>query len=71
MTQRRETAASADPGAVLAAFRRALAREAHVLRCDPGLPWYQSHTRLQWEDEALRALHAPEFERRSVPGASP
>jgi hypothetical protein len=39
MTRRRETAASGDPGAVLAAFRRALAWEAHVLRCEPGLPW--------------------------------
>ena len=71
MTGNPEAASSRDPGPVLAAFRRALAREMHVLRCQPGLLWQQLHNRLQWEGEPVRALLEPEFERRSVPGAAP
>ena len=65
------TALSGDPGPVLAAFRGALARELHALLRDPVLLWQQLHNRLQWEDDLIRAVLAPEFERRSVPGASP
>ena len=43
----------------------------HVLRRDPGLLWQQLHNRLQWEDEPVVALLAPEYERRSAPGAAP
>ncbi|MGD2218153.1 MAG: WD40 repeat domain-containing protein, partial [Gemmatimonadales bacterium] len=71
MKQSPETASSAELGAVLAAFRRALAREMNVLRRDPELLWQELYNRLQWEDEQVRALLAPEFERRSPPGASP
>ena len=42
-----------------------------MLRRHPGLLWQQLHNRLQWEDEPVRAVLEPEFERRSVPGASP
>ena len=66
-----EMAASSDRSAVLAAFRRALAREMHPLRRHPGLLWQQLHNRLQWEDDLVRAVLAPEFERRSVPGVTP
>ena len=69
MTGNPEAASSGDPGPVLAAFRRALAREMHVLRRHPGLLWQQLYNRLQWEDEPVRAVLAPEFERRSAPGA--
>ncbi|MGD8239650.1 MAG: hypothetical protein PVH68_13910, partial [Armatimonadota bacterium] len=71
MTQSLETAASEGLSAALAAFRRALAREMHVLRRDPELLWQQLYNRLQWEDEPIRAVLAPEFERRSAPGATP
>lgn len=54
---------------MLAAFRRALAREMLVLRRDPGLLWQQLHNRLRWEEEPVYAVLAPEFERRNVPGA--
>jgi hypothetical protein len=46
MTQSPETASSAELRAVLAAFRRALAREEHVLRRDTGLLWQQLYNRL-------------------------
>jgi len=71
MTGNPEAASSGDPGPVLATFRRALAREMHVLRREPGLLWQQLYNRLQWEGEPVRALLEPEFERRSVPGAAP
>jgi WD40 repeat protein len=71
MTPSPETASSAERDAVLAAFLRALAREGHVLRRDPGLLWQQLYNRLQWDDEPVRALLVPEFERRSLPGATP
>ncbi len=71
MTRSPETASCSHRGLVLAAFRRALAREMHVLRRDPGLLWQQLYNRLQWEDEPVPAVLEPEFERRRVPGASP
>jgi hypothetical protein len=43
----------------------------HVLRRNPELLWQQFYNRLQWEDEPVRAILDPEFERRSAPGASP
>ena len=64
-------ASSGDPGPVLAAFRRALAREMHALRHHPRLLWQQLYNRLQWEDGQVRAFLELEFERRSVLGASP
>jgi WD40 repeat protein len=71
MTRSPVSASSEDPGAVLAAFSRVLAREEHVLRHSPELLWQQLYNRLQWEDDPVRSLLVPEFERRSVPGASP
>jgi hypothetical protein len=50
MTGNPEAASCGDLGSVLAAFRRALAREMHVLRRQPRLLWQQLHNRLQWED---------------------
>jgi WD40 repeat protein len=55
----------------LAAFRRALVRETHVLRRYPELLWQQIHNRLQWEDEQVRACLAQELDRRSLPGSTP
>ena len=60
MTGKPEAASSGDPGLVLAAFRRAVAREMHVLRHQPGLLWQQLYNRLQWEDEPVRAVLEPE-----------
>ena len=71
MTGKPEHASSEEVVPVLVAFRRALARELHVLSHQPGLLWQQLHNRLQWEDEPVRAVLAPEFERRSAPGATP
>ena len=64
-------ASSGDVAAVLTAFRRALAGELHAISHQPGLLWRQLYNRLQWEDEAVRVLLSPEFERRSAPGAAP
>jgi hypothetical protein len=47
MPRNPEPASPADPTPVLAAFRRALAREMHVLRRQPGLLWQQLNDRLQ------------------------
>ncbi|UCC84001.1 MAG: hypothetical protein JSW46_03450 [Gemmatimonadota bacterium] len=71
MSRSAEDPASRDRDVALTAFRRALAREMHVLRGDPGLLWQQLYNRLQWEDEPVRALLEPEFERRSALGALP
>jgi hypothetical protein len=71
MTQSPATSASGDQAAVLAVFRRALAREIHALRRHPDLLWQQLHNRLQWQGDPVLARLEPEFERRSVPGATP
>ncbi len=56
---------------VLRAFARALNREIHNLQRCPELTWQQLYNRLQWEDEPVPQLLAPELERRSAPGATP
>jgi WD40 repeat protein len=55
----------------LVALRGALRREAHVLTRNPDLLWQQLYNRLQWEDEPVPALLAPELKRRSGPMARP
>jgi len=55
----------------LAAFSRALTREAHVLTNQPDLLWQQLYNRLQWEGEAVNQALAPELTQRRVPGARP
>jgi hypothetical protein len=55
----------------LEAFARALRREAHNLRQRPDLLWQQMYNRLQWEDEPLPGVLAPELDRRTAPGAAP
>ena len=50
----------------LAAFDRALGREAHNLLRRPGLLWQQFHNRLQWRDEPVTRLLGPELARRSA-----
>jgi WD40 repeat protein len=55
----------------LEAFVRALQRESHVLSRQPDLVWQQLYNRLQWEDEPLPSLLAPQLARRSAPGAAP
>ena len=47
MTERPVQDLASDQGTMLEAFSRALAREAHVLTCDPDLLWQQLHNRLQ------------------------
>ena len=54
----------------LAAFRKALSREVHVLRQRPDLLWQQLHNRLQWEEEQLPSLSS-EREKRTAPGTTP
>lgn len=57
-------------GPVLAAFSRALHREAYVLRVHPQLTFQQLHNRLQWDDAAQQPVdHAREA--RSTPGSTP
>jgi WD40 repeat protein len=55
----------------LEAFARALRREEHNLHQRPDLLWQQLYNRLQWEDEPLPQVLAPELDRRSAPGAAP
>jgi len=57
------------PEVILAAFSRALGREAHVLANSPNLLWQQLFNRLQWEDEPIPEILSPELERRSSPGS--
>lgn len=61
----------AERRSALEAFQRTLRRESHVLYERPDLLWQQLYNRLQWEDEPVPRLLAPEFARRSVPGAGP
>jgi WD40 repeat protein len=56
---------------VLAAYARALGREAHALARSPDLLWPQLHNRLQWEGSTVEAKLAPERSRRSQPTAGP
>jgi WD40 repeat protein len=71
MTGNTAAASSGVRSAVLAAFRRGLTREAHLLVRDPTLLWQQLFNRLQWEGEAVCVVLAPELERRSRPDAAP
>ncbi|MFO8174459.1 MAG: WD40 repeat domain-containing protein, partial [Longimicrobiales bacterium] len=66
-----EDPASGDRVAAVAALRRALDREAHVLSHRPDLLWQQLFNRLQWVGGPVSSLVGPEFEQRSRPGASP
>lgn len=61
----------ADQRTVLSAFSRGLDREAHNLAQWPNLLWQQFYNRLQWEDGALPHVLAPEWARRTAPGALP
>jgi WD40 repeat protein len=55
----------------LAAFSRALTREAHVFLKRPDLLWQQLYNRLQWEDEPVPRMLKWELARRIAPGAPP
>ena len=57
--------------ATLEAFARALRRETHVLSARHDLLWQQLYNRLQWEDDPVPAILAPELPRRISPGAAP
>jgi hypothetical protein len=56
---------------VLAAFSRALGREAHVLTLHPDILWQQMYNRLQWGGEDVRSRIAPELALRLAPGDKP
>jgi hypothetical protein len=71
MTGNTAAASSGVRSAVLAAFRRGLTREAHLLVRDPTLLWQQLFNRLQCEGEAVCVVLAPALERRSRPDAAP
>jgi WD40 repeat protein len=64
-----------DPGAprwrLVNTFATALRREAHLLSARPDLLWQQLHNRLQWEDEPVATVLAPERERRGRLGSAP
>jgi len=66
-----EVTARGERAAALTVYRRALARELHVLRRDPELVWQQLHNRLQWEGRSVEERLASERERRSGPGVTP
>jgi sarcosine oxidase gamma subunit len=57
--------------ATLEAFARALDREAHNLQRWPHLTWQQLYNRLQWEDDSVPQVLAPELARRTAEGAAP
>src|SRR5687768_16831835 len=66
---------AADPSATvgrrtLTDFDRALSREVHVLAGRPDLLWPQLYNRLQWGEEHVRAILAPQLRRRSTVGAA-
>ena len=61
----------AEQRSTLEAFAGVLRREAHNLLHRPDLLWQQFHNRLQWEDEPVPRLLAPELAQRSIPGATP
>src|SRR5215467_1439009 len=54
-----------DPRAVLAAFSRALTREASTLAHRPELSWQQLANRLQWAGADVAAVIQPELDRRT------
>jgi WD40 repeat protein len=59
------------PGGTLAAFRRALGREAHNLMRRPDLLWQQLYNRLQWEDDGVGEIVERERSRRTASGSKP
>src|SRR5712692_4339553 len=71
MTLGAERLAPAERSATVEAFARALKREAPVFLQRPELLWQQLYNRLQWEDEPVPQLLAPELAHRSSPGATP
>ena|SRR5712691_11250049 len=70
MTLGAEQLAPAGRRATLEAFARALKREVHVFLERPHLLWQQLYNRLQWEEEPVPQLLAPELAHRSTPGAT-
>ena len=62
---------SGEQSTILQSFSRALEREAHVLTQHPDLLWQQLYNRLQWEEEEVKQVLAPELAQRSAPGARP
>ncbi len=56
---------------ILRAFECTLNREIHNLQRCSELTRQQLYNRLQWEDEPVPQLLAPELERRGAPGATP
>ena len=52
----------------IAAFDRALQREAHVLAHRPGLVWQQLHNRLQWHEPPVRQKVVAERRRHASEG---
>jgi WD40 repeat protein len=57
--------------AALAAFRRALDREAHNLMQRPDLLWQQLYNRLQWEGDAVGEILAHEQSAQTASGSKP
>ena len=55
----------------LQAFSRAINREASALSQRPDLLWQQLYNRLQWAEEPVPSLLAPELESRTAPDAAP
>jgi WD40 repeat protein len=61
---------------VLEAFRKTLGKELHNLRERPEILWQQMYNRLQWADDEegerpISQAIAPEFKKRTAPGARP
>ena len=65
---------SAERRAALAAFSRALSREAHNLQAAdlerfPAFVFQQLYNRLQWEEEPVQRVLEPAFRERTRPGS--
>jgi WD40 repeat protein len=71
MNERAAEPFTSDQSAVLKAFARALGRESHVLTQHPDLLWQQLYNRLQWEENEMGQILAPELARRSAGSARP
>lgn len=65
------TSDSAAHRAVLEAFAQALGREVQNLSSRPDLLWQQLYNRLQWEEQPVPRVLAPELARRTALGAPP
>jgi WD40 repeat protein len=71
MQESNDVAGSEGRGGALAAFRRALGREAHNLMRRPDLLWQQLYNRLQWEEDAVGKILAREHSSRTASASKP